>query len=187
MILKNIRPFIPSIVERIPNDIGFILIIFKSPFFFKIDACIAAPAATISSGLTVLFNFLLLKNSLSIFCIFGILDEPPTNIISLISSFFKFASFNNQTEIDFPIYQGEKELAKDNYFLNSFTIKGLRKAPAGDVQFNVKMELDENGILNVTANEINGILSGGMIIEGVNDLTKEQIEFFKKQEKELQK
>ena len=96
-------------------------------------------------------------------------------------------SFNNQTEIDFPIYQGEKELAKDNYFLNSFTIKGLRKAPAGDVQFNVKMELDENGILNVTANEINGILSGGMIIEGVNDLTKEQIEFFKKQEKELQK
>ena len=96
-------------------------------------------------------------------------------------------SFNNQTEIDFPIYQGEKELAKDNYFLNSFTIKGLRKAPAGDVQFNVKMELDENGILNVTANEINGILSGRISIEGVNDLTKEQIEFFKKQEKELQK
>ena len=49
------------------------------------------------------------------------------------------------------------------------------------------MELDENGILNVTANEINGILSRGITIEGVNDLTKEQIEFFKNQEKELQK
>ena len=49
------------------------------------------------------------------------------------------------------------------------------------------MELDENGILNVTANEINGILSGGITIEGVNDLTKEQIEFFKNQEKELRK
>ena len=36
-------------------------------------------------------------------------------------------------------------------------------------------------------NEINGILSGGISIEGVNDLTKEQIEFFKNQEKELQK
>ena len=95
--------------------------------------------------------------------------------------------FDNQTEIIFPVYQGEKEFAKDNYFLNSFTIYGLRKAPAGDVKFNVKMELDENGILNVTANEINGILSGGITIEGVNDLTKEQIEFFKNQEKELQK
>ena len=49
------------------------------------------------------------------------------------------------------------------------------------------MELDENGILNVTANEINGTHCGGISIEGVNDLTKEQIEFCKNQEKELQK
>ena len=91
-------------------------------------------------------------------------------------------SFNNQTEIDFPIYQGEKELAKDNYFLNSFTIKGLRKAPAGDVQFNVKMELDENGILIVSAKEVGGEHYGEIKIEGVNDLTKKQIEFFKKQQ-----
>ncbi len=93
---------------------------------------------------------------------------------------------NDQTRIIFPVYQGEKEFTKDNYFLNCFTIKGLRKAPAGDVKFNVKMELDENGILKVTANEINGNHTGGIIIEGVNDFTKEQIEFFKKQEKELQ-
>jgi molecular chaperone DnaK (HSP70) len=96
-------------------------------------------------------------------------------------------AFDNQTGMTFAVYQGEKEFAKDNYFLNSFTIHGLRKAPAGDVKFNVKMELDENGILNVTANEINGTHYGGITIEGVNDLTKEQIEFFKNQEKELQK
>ena len=94
---------------------------------------------------------------------------------------------DNQPKIIFTVYQGEKEFVKDNYLLNSFTIDNLRKAPAGDVKFNVKMELDENGILNVTANEINGILSGGISIEGVNDLTKEQIQFFKNQEKELQK
>ena len=96
-------------------------------------------------------------------------------------------AFDGQTKVIFPVYQGEKEFVKDNYYLNSFTIDNLRKAPAGDVKFNVKMELDENGILNVTANEINGILSRGISIEGVNDLTKEQIEFFKNQEKELQK
>ena len=48
------------------------------------------------------------------------------------------------------------------------------------------MELDENGILKVTANEINGSHSGGITIEGVNDFTKEQIDSFKNQEKELQ-
>ncbi len=48
------------------------------------------------------------------------------------------------------------------------------------------MELDENGILKVTANEINGNHTGGITIEGVNDFTKEQIEYFKNQEKELQ-
>ena len=94
--------------------------------------------------------------------------------------------FDNQTVICFPVYKGEKEFVKDNYFLNSFTIYGLRKARAGEVKFNVKMELDENGILKVTANEINGNHSGGIIIEGVNDFTKEQIEYFKNQEKELQ-
>ena len=94
---------------------------------------------------------------------------------------------DNQPKIIFTVYQGEKEFVKDNYLLNSFTIDNLRKAPAGEVKFNVKMELDENGILNVTADEINGILSRGITIEGVNDLTKEQIEFFKNQEKELQK
>ena len=104
-----------------------------------------------------------------------------------IKSYDFQTSHNNQTEINFAVYQGEKEFVKDNYYLNSFTIDNLRKAPEGDVKFNVKMELDENGILNVTANEINGILSRGISIEGVNDLTKEQIEFFKNQEKELQK
>ena len=45
------------------------------------------------------------------------------------------------------------------------------------------MELDENGILKVTAKEIDGTNYGEITIEGVNDLTKEQIEFFKNYEK----
>ena len=84
-------------------------------------------------------------------------------------------SFNNQTEIDFPIYQGEKQFVKDNYYLNSFEITGLRPAPAGFVEFEVKMELDENGILIVSAKEVGGEHYGEIKIEGVNDLTEEQL------------
>jgi len=91
--------------------------------------------------------------------------------------------YDNQTSVIFPVFQGENELTNNNYFLNSFIISGLREAPAGDVKFNVKMELDENGILKVTAKEIDGTNYGEITIEGVNDLTKEQIEFFKNYEK----
>ena len=48
------------------------------------------------------------------------------------------------------------------------------------------MELDENGILKVSAKEIKGT-HYGEITMGVNDLTNEQIEFFKNQEKQISK
>ena len=49
------------------------------------------------------------------------------------------------------------------------------------------MELDENGILKVSAKEINGTHYGEITIMRVNDLTNEQIEFFKNQEKQISK
>ncbi len=95
--------------------------------------------------------------------------------------------YDNQTNISFEVYQGENKNTKDNYFLNSFRICGLRKAPKGKIEFIVKMELDENGILKVSAKEINGTHYGEITIMGVNDLTNEQIEFFKNQEKQISK
>ena len=95
--------------------------------------------------------------------------------------------YDNQTNITFEVYQGENKNTKDNYFLNSFRICGLRKAPKGKIEFIVKMELDENGILKVSAKEIKGTHYGEITIMGVNDLTNEQIEFFKNQEKQISK
>ena len=89
---------------------------------------------------------------------------------------------DNQTMAKFPVYQGEGELTKDNYYLDEITINGLRKAPAGKVKFNVTMEMDENGILKVDAQEIDGKLHGEIRIESVNNLKKEQINKFKEQE-----
>ena len=88
----------------------------------------------------------------------------------------------NEKDVSFIVYQGENKNVLENYFLDSFTFNGLREAPAGEIQFDVKMELDENGILKVSAKEIEGSHYDEIEIEGVNDLTKEQIEFFKKQE-----
>ena len=92
-----------------------------------------------------------------------------------------YVNKENQKDVTFSVYQGENKMALDNYYLDSFMIYGLRPAPEGEIKFDVKMELDENGILKVSAKEIGGSHYEEIEIEGVNDLTKEQIEFFKKQ------
>ena len=89
---------------------------------------------------------------------------------------------DNQTSVKFPIYQGEGKLTKDNYYIDEFIITGLRKAPAGEVKFNVTMEMDENGILKVNAQEIDGEHYGEITVKSVNNLTSEQINQFKEQE-----
>ena len=74
---------------------------------------------------------------------------------------------------------------KDNYFLNSFNISELRKAPKGEIKFNIKIELDKNEILKASANEIEGRDYWEITIIGVNYLKNEQIEFFINQEKQI--
>ena len=60
----------------------------------KIAPCTAAPYATASSGLILLFNCLPLKKLVNCSWILGILVEPPTNTISSISFLLTFASHN---------------------------------------------------------------------------------------------
>ncbi len=91
-------------------------------------------------------------------------------------------SEDNQNEILFKIYQGERILSKDNFFLGSFKIVGLRKAKKGDIVFDVTMELDENNILKVTAKECNGQFFKEFKIENVNQLSQDEINWFKEQE-----
>ena len=53
-------------------------------------------------------------------------------------------------------------MAKINYYLNGFTIKGLRNTLKGEIRFDVTMKFDEDGILKVKANKINGENSKSM-------------------------
>merc|ERR1711963_42623 len=60
----------------------------------NIAACTAAPYATASSGLILLFNSLPLKNSVNNFCTFGILVDPPTSTSSSIDDLSSLASLS---------------------------------------------------------------------------------------------
>jgi L1 cell adhesion molecule like protein len=60
-------------------------------------------------------------------------------------------TFDNQTEVNFPVYEGENPHCKDNHFLGEFRIKNVPPMPAGRAEFDVTFSIDSNGILKVTA------------------------------------
>ncbi len=81
-----------------------------------------------------------------------------------------------QDSVCIKIFQGERELTKDNHFLGKFTIDGIRKAPAGEVSFEETFELDINNLLKVTAREIGRDNKKELTIKCDNDrLTESEI------------
>ena len=58
---------------------------------------------------------------------------------------------DNQTSINFKIYQGENENVKDNVFLKEYSIDNIEKGKAGEMKFKVIFEMDVNSILKVKA------------------------------------
>lgn len=58
-----------------------------------------------------------------------------------------------QREVRIDIYQGDSEDITGNSALGSFVLEGLPVRPAGQVEVDVRFDIDADGILNVTAKE----------------------------------
>lgn len=80
------------------------------------------------------------------------LIERNTTIPTKKSQVFSTAE-DNQDSVEIHIVQGERELAKDNKSLGRFKLEGIPAAPRGTPQIEVSLDLDANGILNVTAKD----------------------------------
>lgn len=100
---------------------------------------------------------------------------------------------DNQPAVTIRICEGERTRFDDNHLLGTFDLTGIPPAPRGVPKIKVAMELDANGILNVTATEEGSGKSEKIVI--TNDkgrLTKEDIERmikeaeqYKKQDEEM--
>src|SRR5690606_34172386 len=60
---------------------------------------------------------------------------------------------DNQTAVDIHVLQGERPMAADNMTLGHFRLEGIAPAPRGVPQIDVTFDIDDNGILNVTARD----------------------------------
>ncbi len=62
------------------------------------------------------------------------------------------APFQRVVEIN--VLQGERPMARDNKSIGKFRLKGIKPAPAGVPQIEVTFDIDVNGILKVTAKDL---------------------------------
>jgi len=60
---------------------------------------------------------------------------------------------DGQTAIEVKIFQGERELVRDNKLLGNFNLVGIPPAPKGVPQIEITFDIDADGIVNVSAKD----------------------------------
>ncbi len=106
------------------------------------------------------------------------LIEKNTTIPTQASQIFSTAS-DNQTSVSVNVLQGERPMATDNKSLGMFNLDGIPPAPRGVPQVEIKLDIDANGILNVTAKDKTSGKEQTIRIEASSGLSKEEIEKMK--------
>jgi len=84
--------------------------------------------------------------------VFTRLITKNTTIPTKKSETFSTAA-DGQTEVEIKVYQGEREKARDNQRLGSFTLADLPPAPKGVPKIEVTFDIDANGIVSVSAKD----------------------------------
>jgi molecular chaperone DnaK len=107
--------------------------------------------------------------------LFERLIEKNTTIPTEESKIFTTAA-DNQTSVQVRVFQGEREIADENELLGEFHLSGIPPAPAGTPQIEVTFNIDENGIVNVEAEDKGSGNAESITIEGGAGLSDEQIE-----------
>ncbi|CAN6303812.1 unnamed protein product [Urochloa humidicola] len=84
---------------------------------------------------------------------------------------------DHQTTVTIRVFEGERSLTKDCRELGRFDLTGIPPAPRGVPQIEVTFEVDENGILHVTAADKAGGASKSVTIAGDKGrLSQEEID-----------
>ena len=153
---------IPAVQEKVRELTGIVPSKNINP-----DECVAQGAAvqgdTLSGGTLTLYGggdgILLLDVtplSLSIETVGGVatrlVERNSTLPIHYSQVFSTAAPYQRSVEIH--VLQGERPMAKDNKTIGKFKLNGIKAAPAGVPQIEVTFDIDANGILKVSAKDL---------------------------------
>lgn len=115
--------------------------------------------------------------------VFTKLIEANTTIPTTKEETFSTAA-DNQPSVEVHILQGERSMAKDNKSLGRFHLDGIMPAPRGVPQITIKLDIDANGVLSVSAKDKASGKENNIRIEGGSQLSEEEIERMKKEAEE---
>ncbi len=98
-----------------------------------------------------------------------------TTIPTTKSQIFSTAE-DNQPAVDIMVYQGERPMAHDNKLLGHFQLSGIKPARRGQPRIEVTFNIDVNGIVKVSAKDLDTNQASDITISGSNGLSKEDID-----------
>jgi molecular chaperone DnaK len=101
--------------------------------------------------------------------------ERNTTIPTSKSQIFSTA-VDNQSVVEIHVLQGERSMAADNKTLGKFELEGIRPAPRGIPQIEVSFDIDANGILKVSARDIDTEVEQSISITNTGGLSPSEIE-----------
>jgi molecular chaperone DnaK len=107
--------------------------------------------------------------------VFTRLINRNTTIPTKKSQTFSTAA-DGQTAIEVKVYQGERELVRDNKLLGNFQLTGLPPAPKGVPQIQITFDIDADGIVNVSAVDKATNREQSMTIASSSGLSDSEIE-----------
>ncbi|MFO7985960.1 MAG: molecular chaperone DnaK [Desulfatiglandaceae bacterium] len=82
---------------------------------------------------------------------------------------------DDQTVMDIHVLQGEREMAADNISLGNFQLSDIPPLPRGKAQVEVTFEIDANGMVNVSAEELYTGVCTRITVEAAHLLSEEQV------------
>ena len=103
------------------------------------------------------------------------LIEKNTTIPTNQSQVFSTAA-DNQSAVTVHVLQGEREVATANKSLGQFNLEGIAPAPKGQPQIEVTLDLDSDGILNVSAKDKNTGKEQSITIKSSSGLSDEEVD-----------
>lgn len=103
------------------------------------------------------------------------LIERNTTFPTRYSKIFSTAAPYQKT-VDIHVLQGERPMARANKTIGKFRLKGIKSAPAGVPQIEVTFDIDANGILKVSAKNLDTGKEQSIVITADDRMSESEIE-----------